>query len=140
MAIKFKKSKAFDSLNLTPLIDVVFFLLTYFMLAAEFEQADSGLPVQLPSASSAVPMTAEPTELVVNVDATGQYTVGGERVGLAQVEAILQRAVLDNPINQVVVIRGDRNVAFQSIVSVMDLCIKLKVPSYKISTEPGAGS
>lgn len=139
MAIKLKKGRAFESLNLTPLIDVVFFLLTYFMLAAQFEQEDRSLQVKLPSAANAVPMTAEPSELVVNVDAEGRYMILGERMALDRVEFMLQRAVTDNPLNQLVIIRGDRNVAFQSVVSVMDLCTKLKVPSYKISTEAEAG-
>lgn len=140
MALQFKKGRALDSLNLTPLIDVVFLLLIFFLVATRFAQDDRELPVQLPSAASAVPMTAEPTELVVNVDATGQYMIRGERMTLDKVELILKRSVADNPINQMVIIRGDRNVAFQAVVSVMDLCTRLKVPSYKISTESEAGS
>ena len=140
MALQIKKGRALDSLNLTPLIDVVFLLLIFFLVATRFAQDDRELPVQLPSAASAVPMTAEPTELVINVDATGQYMILGEQVSLSKIEAILRRAVADNPINQMVIIRGDRNVAFQSVVSVIDLCTKLKVPSYKISTEAEAGS
>ena len=140
MAIKINKGKALDSLNMTPLIDVVFLLLIFFLVATRFAQDDRELPVQLPSAASAVPMTAEPTELVVNVDATGHYMILGERMALDKVESTLRRAVSDNPVNQMVIIRGDRNVAFQAVVSVMDLCTKLKVPSYKISTESETGS
>jgi biopolymer transport protein ExbD len=140
MAIQFKKGKALDSLNMTPLIDVVFLLLIFFLVATRFAQDDRELPVQLPSAASAVPMTAEPTELVVNVDAAGQYMILGQRMALDKVESTLRRAVADDPINQMVIIRGDRNVAFQAVVSVMDLCTKLKVPSYKISTDSEAGS
>ena len=140
MATHIKKSRALDSLNLTPLIDVVFLLLIFFLVATRFAQDDRELPVQLPSAASAVPMTVEPTELVVNVDSSGQYMILGERMALEKVESTLQRAVADNPVNQMVIIRGDRNVAFQAIVSVMDLCTKLKVPSYKISTEAEAES
>jgi biopolymer transport protein ExbD len=140
MAIQIKKGRALDSLNLTPLIDVVFLLLIFFLVATRFAQDDRELPVQLPSAASAVPMTAEPTELVVNVDAAGRYMVRGEQLTIDRLEGTLARAVAENPVNQMVIIRGDRTVAFQAIVAVMDLCTKLKVPSYKISTEPEAGS
>ena len=140
MAFKINKGRALDSLNMTPLIDVVFLLLIFFLIATRFAQDDRELPVQLPSAASAVPMTMEPTELVVNVDAAGQYMVRGERMTLDRVESVLQKAVTDNPINQMVLIRSDRNVVFQAVVSVMDLCTKLKVPSYKISTESAEGS
>ncbi len=140
MPIQIKKGRALDSLNLTPLIDVVFLLLIFFLVATRFAQDDRELPVQLPSASSAVPMTVEPTELVVNVDALGQYMILGEQMPLDKVEFVLKRAVADNPLNQMVIIRGDRNVAFQAVVSVLDLCTKLRVPSYKISTEADSGS
>jgi biopolymer transport protein ExbD len=140
MSFKLKKSRSFDSLNLTPFIDVVFFLLTYFLIASRFTEEDREMPVKLPTAMSALPMTVEPTELVINVDAKGGYVVRGEKMPLDRVASIIQQAVADNPINQMVVIRGDRNVAFQSVVSVMDLCTKLKVPAYKISTESMEGS
>jgi biopolymer transport protein ExbD len=140
MAVQIKKGKALDALNLTPLIDVVFLLLIFFLVATRFAQDDRELPVKLPSASSALPMTMEPAELVVNVDSQGQYMVQGERMSLERMESVIQKAVADNPINQLVIIRGDRNVAFQAIVSVMDLCTKLKVPSYKISTENKEGT
>ncbi len=139
MAIQIKKGKALDSLNLTPLIDVVFLLLIFFLVATRFAQDDRELPVQLPSAANAMPMTVEPTELVVNVDGAGQYMILGERMTLEKVETTLKRAVADNPVNQMVIIRGDRNVAFQAVVSVMDLCTKLKVASYKISTDAKVG-
>lgn len=140
MSIQIKKGKALDSLSLTPLIDVVFLLLIFFLVATRFSQDDRELPVQLPSASNSVPMTLEPNELVVNVDASGQYMVRGERMALNRVEEILKQAVADNPIHQMVIIRSDKTVAFQAVVAIMDLCTKLKVPSYKISTEPQEGS
>jgi biopolymer transport protein ExbD len=135
MAIHFKRGIALGALNLTPLIDVVFLLLIFFLVATRFAQDDRELPVQLPSASSALPMTVEPTELVINIDSSGQYMVQGLRADLDRIEEILKQAVSDNPIHQMVIIRADRNVAFQSVVSVMDLCTKLKVPSYKVSTD-----
>ena len=140
MGFKIKKKNAFESMNLTPLIDVLFFLLTFFLVSSQYAKLDSSLPVQLPSATSAMPMTTEPTELVINVDAAGQYLILGQRMTLDNVESALRRTVVDNPINQTVIIRGDRNVAFQAVVSVIDLCTKLKVPSYKISTESKVGS
>jgi biopolymer transport protein ExbD len=140
MALQIKKGRALDSLSLTPLIDVVFLLLIFFLVATRFAQDDRELPVLLPSAASAVPMTAEPAELVVNVDTAGRYMVGGERLSLDQVESVLRRSIADNPINLMVIIRADRNVVFQAVVSVMDLCNKLKVASYKISTEAESGS
>ncbi len=74
MAIQIQKGRALDALNLTPLIDVVFLLLIFFLVATRFAQEDRELPVQLPAASSAMPMTMEPQELVVNIDQNGSIS------------------------------------------------------------------
>ena len=80
-------------------------------------------------------MTMEPNELVINVDANGVYVVRGTPMTVEALEELVSKAVADNPIHQVVVIRSDRSTAVQSVVTIMDLCTKLKVPSYKISTD-----
>ena len=136
MAIQIKKGKALDSLNLTPLIDVVFLLLIFFLVATQFAQDDAQLPIKLPSAKNAVPMTVQPQELVVGIGEDGTYMVRGQRLNLAGLETMIAQAVVDNPIQQTVIVRGDKRVAFQSVVSVLDLCNRLKVPSYRITTEP----
>ncbi|XZE42827.1 ExbD/TolR family protein [Pirellulaceae bacterium SH467] len=136
MPISIRKGKALESLNLTPLIDVVFLLLIFFLVATRFAQEDRELPVQLPSAANALPMTMEPNELVVHVDHQGLYTVSGQNVDLKELETVLRQSVADNPIGQVVIIRSDKTAEVQTVVYVMDLCTKLNVPKYKIATEP----
>jgi biopolymer transport protein ExbD len=140
VAISIRKGRALDALNLTPLIDVVFLLLIFFLVATRFSEEDRELPIRLPSASNALPMTVEPDELVIHIDAEGVYNVNGKTVGYDGLERIVGQAVADNPLHQIVVIRADKSVALQAAVTVMDLCTKLKVPSYKISTEPKEGS
>lgn len=136
MPISIRKGKALESLNLTPLIDVVFLLLIFFLVATRFAQEDRELTVQLPSAANALPMTLEPNELVVHVDRQGIYTVNGKTLSLRELEVVLRQSVADNPIGQVVIIRADKSTEVQTVVYVMDLCTKLRVPKYKIATEP----
>ncbi len=136
MAIQIKKKPgALQMINVTPLIDVVLFLLIFLMVAMDFAKTDQQVPIKLPSAASAVPMTVEPNDLTVLVDAEGGYQVNGERVTLGRLESIISQVITDNPVNQTVIIRGDKTVAFQSIVSVLDVCNRLKVPSYRITAE-----
>ncbi|MFN9628017.1 MAG: ExbD/TolR family protein [Planctomycetota bacterium] len=132
MSFKIQKGKALDALNLTPLIDVVFLLLIFFLVATQFSQDDQQLPIQLPSAKNALPMTVQPEELVVSIGQDGTYMLRGQRLSLEQLEPLLAKSVLDNPVQQTVILRGDKRVEFQSIVSLIDLCNRLKVPSYRI--------
>ena len=128
------------SINLTPLIDVVFLLLIFFLVATQFSQDDQQLPIKLPSAQSAVPMTIEPEELVVHIAQDSTMMVRGQGVDLATLEGILRQALADNPVQQTVVLRGDKRVEFQTIVSLVDLCNRLKIPSYRFTTASEASA
>lgn len=138
MAVQLKKSRALEALNMTPLIDVVFILLIFFLVAAQFTQESNELAVKLPSARSAVPMTVKPQVMTISVRESGELFVDGVQMDIEQVTSAIQQAVISNPISQTVMIRGDRRVSFQHVVSIMDLCNRLKVPSYKIATSEEA--
>jgi biopolymer transport protein ExbD len=139
MAIEFKRTSAIQNLNVIPLIDIVFFLLIFYLVVSKFEQEESGLAVQLPSAASAMPMTVEPQEMTVAIDERGTYAVDGKVMDENGLRDSIQQAVTNNPFNQSVIIRGDRRVPFQFVVNVMDLCNQLKVRDYKVTTDTPAG-
>lgn len=135
MTVKINKGTALGSLSLTPLIDVVFLLLIFFLVATRFAQEDRELNVVLPSASEAQPLTVQPRELFVNVDRDGRYFVDGRLVTAGEVEDILNRAVVNNPSSQSVVIRADRRVAFDYVVTVMNLCNRAGIADYSVTTK-----
>ena len=56
MSLKINKGKADELFNFTPMIDVVFNLLLFFMVAARFAEEEREVPVQLPAASEAKPV------------------------------------------------------------------------------------
>lgn len=128
MAIQLKQGRVLGALSLTPLIDVVFLLLIFFLVASRLSQEDRQLDIALPSAANAVPMTVMPQELVVNVDVQGRLYIDGVGIELPQFEAMIRQRVVDNPIGQSVVIRADRRVQFQAPIDVMDICLKHGIP------------
>ena len=134
MAVRISQSGTLSSLSLTPLIDIVFLLLIFFLVATRFAEEDRELDVELPTASEAQPLTVKPKEVFVNVDQEGSYYVGGHMLDADGVEAVLQQAVVNNPASQSVIIRADRTVEFQAVVTVMNLCNKVGVADYKLST------
>ncbi len=135
MTVKIHKSTALGALSMTPLIDVVFLLLIFFLVATRFAQEDRELDVVLPSASEAQPLTEQPRELFVNIDHEGRYFVDGRTVTANEVEGILNRAVANNPASQSVVIRADRRVAFDYVVTVMNLCNRAGIADYSVTTK-----
>ncbi len=140
MALKIKKSQAASTLSLTPLIDVVFLLLIFFLVTSEFEEEERRLNIVLPSATSASPMTGKTKDFVIDVDANGETFVRGKPLSLDAIEDLLKQAVTDNPTNQSVVIRADKSVSFQPVVSVMDLCNRTGVANYSVTTQEGPSS
>jgi biopolymer transport protein ExbD len=137
MSVSIKRSTVAGTLSLTPLIDVVFLLLIFFLVTSRFDEEERRLPIELPIATSAVPMTQRPREIAIDIDNQGRYFANGQSVSEEELETVLRRAVVNNPTNQVVVIRADAGVPFQPVVSVMDICNRTGVADYTVTTKEG---
>ena len=140
MAVKIQPGGAAATLSLTPLIDVVFLLLIFFLVTSEFEDEERRLDIVLPSATSAKPMIAKVREIVVDIDRGGGVFLAGQKTSIETLEDLLSRAVADNPSSQEVIIRADRGVAFQPVVDVMDVCNRTGVEKYSVTTDDGPAS
>ena len=139
MAVKIKKGQVLSLLTIMPLIDVVFLLLIFFLIATRFEEEERHLDVVLPSASEAMPLTVEPKEVFVNIDRHGMFFVNGHKMDAREVQEVLQAAVDNNPLHQSVIIRADKRVSFQPVVTVMNLCNKVGVADYSVTTADDDG-
>ena len=139
MAVNVHEKTALESIPMTPLIDVVFLLLVFFLVATTLSEEERQLSVQLPAASEAQPLTAKPRELVVNVDAAGQYYVSGEQLTLKRLEEVLVIASASNPGRASVIIRADRRCMWEFVVAVMNACNKARVRNYHVSALPTKG-
>lgn len=135
MTVAIKKSSALGKLNLTPMIDVVFLLLIFFLVATKFEEQERELNVVLPQASEAMPLTAKPKELFVNVDREGRYIVNGQQLNEAALLETLLQSAANNPGRQTVIIRADKRCVWQYVVTVMNLCNKARIRDYRVTTE-----
>ncbi len=124
MAVKISQGRVLAALSMTPLIDVVFLLLIFFLVASRLSQEDRQLDIPLPSAANAMPMTAEVQELVVNINDEGTIVVNGDSMTLDQFDRFLTQSIANNPLGQTVIIRADRRVPLQTPVDVMDVCLK----------------
>ncbi len=112
-------------INLTPLIDVVFLLLIFFMVSTTF-QREAELSIELPEASTeAQERKDEPIE--VAIDAGGRYYVNGRALLNKQpknLKQALKEAAGDRS-SVLVVISADANTTHQSVVTVMDAARQL---------------
>jgi biopolymer transport protein ExbD len=134
MPVQFQSGNSLTSLSLTPLIDVVFLLLIFFLVATRFAEEERELDLPLPDATEAQPLTVEPQEIFVNIDQAGQYVVSGQQVNLDELEQILNRAAANNPVHQSVIIRADKRVPFDFVVQAINLCKKVGIRKYMANT------
>ncbi len=108
-----KKSK----INILPLVDVIFFLLVFFMLFTSFRTAPEGLDLQLPAAETATEQQEE--NVVINIDENGEYSMDGDILSLDEIMVEVQNIDQEEE-NLVVIINADENARYQHIVQVMD--------------------
>ena len=109
------------AIEITPMIDMVFLLLIFFLVATSFQQTEREMQIALPEAASAGPISASLREIIINVDAQGQAIVSGQVRTPDELRDIITSAVAVNP-EQKVTVRGDRDVAYAHIVTVLDVC------------------
>lgn len=121
MIIKTQEEKTVASIELTPIIDMVFLLLIFFLVATTFQQEERELQIALPFAGSAAPISTILQDLIINVDADGKIILGGRIINTEELRSIVTAAMKNNP-DQKVTIRGDRGTPYANIVSVLDIC------------------
>jgi biopolymer transport protein ExbD len=133
MAVELEKETSLFALSLTPLIDVVFLLLIFFLVATEFAEQERELRVLLPEASEAQPLTSRPRELFVNIDAEGRYFVRGETLTLDELQLALKTAWVNNPDRTSVIVRADRRCPWQYVVAAINACLKANIRDYRVT-------
>lgn len=120
MRIRFDSAEGESGLDMTPMIDTVFNLLIFFLVAGSFQQAEREMKIALPLASAAGPISAALREIVVNVAADGRIVVAGSERTVDDLRGMITEAVKRNP-QQKVTVRGDRTTAYSNVVRVLDI-------------------
>lgn len=111
--------------NITPLIDVVFLLLIFFMVSTTFER-ESEIEIMLPEATADA-KAADEFSLQVTVDAEGIFYVNGQRVINTQLETLMKamKEVAGDRENPPIILSADAKTPHQSVITVMDAARQL---------------
>ena len=122
--------------NLTPLIDVVFLLLIFFMVSTTFDR-HARLKVSLPESSTKA-MQLQDAPLVLSIDAKGNYFLNDRQVvnqSLDTLKQAIQKTIAGTSIKDVsLVLRADANTPHQSVVRAMDAASQLGLTKLSIAT------
>lgn len=125
-------------LNITPLIDIVFLLLIFFMVSTTF-QKESQLRIQLPEAAEQpAAQPTEPLELVISAE--GQYALAGRELPDNDVATLIEalRHAAGDDWEQPLLIRADARTPHQAVVRAMDAAARIGMLRISIATaRPG---
>ena len=121
MLLEADKELRGPTLEMTPLIDMVFLLLVFFLVATTFYQAEREMQIALPFSKASGPISTLLREFIINVDREGRIVVAGRTIDEPELKNMIAEAITANP-EQKVTVRGDRGTPYGNVVRVLDVC------------------
>ncbi|MBD0394668.1 MAG: biopolymer transporter ExbD [Microcoleus sp. C1-bin4] len=119
-------------INIVPMIDVVFAILTFLIVSSLSLSKSEGLPVNLPKASTSQ-VQDSPAKITVTLDAQGKFMVDKKLVNLDQIESTVRQVMGSNP-SALIVLNADKSVYHGNVVEVMDRLRRIKGAKLGIAT------
>lgn len=139
MPLKINKEDQ-QSINLTPLIDIVFLLIIFFMVGTRFSELneqEKSIQLEVPQVSEAVALTAAPKKRVINVLQDGMIVLDKRSVSLS--ELFEELCDTKNQYKQLgVIVRGDANSVYQNVADVIATCKRAEISDLNISVRMAA--
>ena len=134
MNLRPNREKEQLDVNITPLIDVVFLLLIFFMVSTTFDR-QAQLKVKLPEASA----TAEQQQtesIFLAIDAKGQYYINDKQLVNTTIKTLKQALVKTMNENKeiAVILKADANTPHQAVVTAMDAAAQVGLTRLSIAT------
>ncbi|MCC5838954.1 MAG: biopolymer transporter ExbD [Opitutales bacterium] len=120
-----------EDINMSPLIDMVFILLIFFIVTTVFVE-ETGVEITKPEA--ATQMDLEKNSILIAITANGNVVYGGREIGINGVRAQVRRLVQEDP-RMPVIIQADENVPTRTLVRVLDEAKLGGAISVSISTD-----
>ena len=124
--------------NITPLIDVVFLLIIFFLVASHIVRSQAQAPVDLPDAVRVDDDTPTPNQFTVTVLADGTLSVGGTALAFDQLSFQLEVIAEDESRPAEVRIRGDKTSSFRLIEPILVRCAELGISDVKFAVTKAA--
>jgi biopolymer transport protein ExbD len=118
---------------MTPLIDVVFLLLVFFLVATTFYEAEKDITIRLAGATEGAERDSTADLLVINIGEAGVIVINQRVYSVDELEALLRRGRARNP-QLAAIIRCDRRARHADFVKVLNLCERTGVRQVAVAT------
>ncbi|GAB3475771.1 ExbD/TolR family protein [Marinomonas epiphytica] len=127
--MKFRRQKIEDvQINLTPLIDVVFLLLIFFMVSTTFNQSTE-LTIDLPNASNSAPATRDIDKVEIVITSDGQFVINGQTLINEQVNTLVAglKETMEGDYTIPLIITADAKSSYDMVLRVYDAAAQLGI-------------
>lgn len=122
-----------SSINIIPMIDVIFFLLVFFMLFTSFRSTPEGLDMQLPKAVTTTQQTEN--NIIINVTEDGEYFYQNNNISLNSLGERIKNEH-ENLGDLTAIINADEEVKYRYVVDVMDNLRNAGIYKLALAAEP----
>ncbi len=135
MRLRAKRQKRKVRIEIIPMIDIMFFLLVFYMVTSQAIAQQQGLGVELPQVAQ--PGETAAAEVTLSIDAKGTIFVNDQKVEPSDEAAAVVRAMAKNP-QGLLVVRADKHVEHGKVIAAMDQARQAGVRRFAIAAELGS--
>ena len=124
-----------QTINLTPLIDIVFLLIIFFLVGTRFSELneqEKSIQLEVPSVGAGAALTAAPKKRVINILADGTIVLDGDTVSLGELHEELEETKAQYQ-QLGVIVRGDASSKYQNVADVIATCKRAEISDLNIS-------
>ena len=108
-------------LMLVPMIDIIFFLLAFFILTWNLARWETQMDITVPTAKESTQSRRQPGEIILNVARTGEVFLNEKAYARDELLSLLKKISAQFP-GQAIIIRADRQVEYRYVIQVLDIC------------------
>lgn len=137
MKIRNKFREEGESIQLAPLLDIVFIILLFFMIVTAYSSIESEVDIMLPTADSSVQTERTQGEIFINLKQDGTIVVNDRAMDIAELQQVLDRVAEYFP-GGAVVIRGDNEAMLGRAIAVLDCCRKADIQNVSFAVVANA--
>ena len=134
MKFKRRSQPKATTFALTSMLDVIFLLLCFFVTVSVFSQWESEISIKLPNAKTAETPERLPGEIIVNLSKDGKISVNSVALTLGDLGARLAKVARFYP-GQPVIIRADKDVRYEALVELIDICRGAGIWNFSLATD-----
>ena len=108
-------------LMLVPMIDIVFFLLAFFIMTWNFARWETQMDITVPTAKESTQSRRQPGEIILNITRSGEVFLNEKPYKPDELLSLLKKISAQFP-GQAIIIRADRQVEYRYVIQVLDTC------------------